>query len=221
MNDEKEDSRMQGKSKDLALEIEKRRKEKPLDMRADEKGNISKDSINSIIERLRKGEIKGPLDIRIDNKGRINIIRIDKQGHDRKKPGEIEDAIQRMHLEEPSLRGADFSGTSITGDLSGLDLREANFSSASISRSNMSGSNLEGASFEKSTISQTDMSNVYKINPSGSYMTGSVNLYNAEEVNFPRSEYERQQAVPKSYKRYDYDRPFFGKKNENNPYGGY
>ena len=45
----------------------------------------------------------------------------------------------------------------------------------------MSGANLTGSDFYKARISQTDMSNSYGIRDmSGSYMTGSVNLYNVE-----------------------------------------
>ncbi|MBU0536078.1 MAG: pentapeptide repeat-containing protein, partial [Nanoarchaeota archaeon] len=103
--------------------------------------------INDILDRLRKGDIKGRIEFEIDDKGRVKKIVVAPQ-NDYK---EISESIERIKAEAKDISGADFSKTRLSGDLSGMDLKGSNFSYARIEGANLSGSNLEGASFQKAT----------------------------------------------------------------------
>ncbi len=177
-----------------------------------------KDSLRELVESLRKGRLEGSIEIEMGSEGKINrIVLMPRQGSSgRRSEGsesEVEESIRKVQFEGPELKGADLSETSISGDLSGLDLSRANFSYARIEEADMSGANLEGADFRNAELSQTDLSNSRHLNPKGAYLTGSVNLYNAKEDPSAMGDvYRTAQDLPSHYRRYDYDRPFFGKK---------
>ena len=137
---------------------------------------ISEDvqTINELIERLRLGSIEGSIEIVVNNKGKVNRIKLSKEKEKSEKK-------KTMRLEKPDLSHGDFSGLEVEGDFDGFDLHESDFSYSKIENSNLSGTNLKKASFYKAFLSQTDLSNTYGVDPAGSYMVGSVNLYNAGE----------------------------------------
>ena len=142
------------------------------------------ESINELVDKLRLDEIEGTIEIIINNKGKINRIMIRRQQDKNKRniEEEIRKAKKRIEIREPDLSHADFSNIDLTGsNFSGTDLHEADFSYSNIERSNLSGANLEGANFYKARLSETDLSNAYGVNVKDSYLTGSVNLYNANE----------------------------------------
>ena len=142
---------------------------------------ISKDveSINDLIEKLRLGEIDGTIEILINNKGKINRVLIRKQKEERIKK-EIKEEIKKVKLSNPDLSHADFSETDLTGsDFSGIDLHEADFSYSRIGDSDLSKTNLRAANFYKTELDHANFSNAYSADLRNSYLTGSVNLYNA------------------------------------------
>ncbi len=135
-------------------------------------------TINELIEKLRKGRLSGTIQISIDNKGRLNEIIIRNLGH----AEEIDSNIRKVNLTGNSLRDTNFTGMDISGsDFSGLDIGGSDFSYSRIVGTNLSGSDFGGANFYKARISQSDVANSYGIRSlEGSYMTGSVNLYQPE-----------------------------------------
>src|SRR3989338_7795520 len=135
------------------------------------------ETINELMEQLKEGKIEGSIEIIINNKGKANRILIRKQDE------ETESAVKRVQLRKPDLSHADFSGMIVNGsNFSGVDLHEANFSYSAIENANLAGSYLRGAVFYKSSITQSDMSNSFGANTQGAYITGSVNLYNAQSA---------------------------------------
>ncbi len=133
-------------------------------------------SINELIEKLRKGKVAGTIQIKVDNNGRLNNIFVRSLSATK----EIEDQIQKVKLKGIKINKLDFSRTNVSGsNFSGLNLTNTNFSYSQIIDTNISNSNLSNSNFYKAQISQTDMSNSYGVKSlAGSYITGSVNLYN-------------------------------------------
>jgi len=167
---------------------------------------VNKDmtTINDILDKVRKGEIKGKVEFEINDKGKIKKITV--APHDAHK--EISDSIEKVKAEAKDISGADFSKTNLSGDLSGMDLKGTNFSYARIEGADLSGSNLKGASFQKAEVSETDMKNSYSVDMRGAYLTGSVDLYGVQESPAMTDVYKPSTDVPKNYKRYSYGRGF-------------
>jgi hypothetical protein len=136
------------------------------------------ESINEIIEQLRLDKIDGAIEILFDDHGAARKLIIRKKSDERPN-SEIEDAIQKIRIQEPDLSHLDASDMKIIeSNLAAFDLHESNFSGAVIQSSNFSYSYLNNASFYNTKISQSNFSNAYKMNPVGANLTGSVNLYN-------------------------------------------
>lgn len=138
-------------------------------------------SISELIDKLRDGHILEPIELTIENKGKINKIIIKKKQDDANAKS-IDKAVRKVKIKSNGLEEVDFSNLDLSGsDFSKMNLSRSDFSYSRITNADLSGANLSGADLYKARISQTDMSNSYGIRDlSGSYLTGSVNLYNAE-----------------------------------------
>ena len=136
-------------------------------------------SLNELLEKLRLGEIEGIIEIRITNRGKVNKILVKRIDDSENNEKEITHRIIELQQEKPKLQ-ANFSHLNVEADISGFDLHESNFSYSKVLNSELSYTNLDGVAFYKALISQSNIVNAYAVNMNGAYVTGSVNLYNAQ-----------------------------------------
>jgi uncharacterized protein YjbI with pentapeptide repeats len=130
------------------------------------------DKLNELIDRLRAGKLAGTLEILLDG---ASIFVSNKEG-----AGETRNTLQTIVFPRKDLSYLDVREMDVSGsDFSGLRLRKAEFSGSRIVDGDFSGSDLEGTAFTGAFITETRMERAYNINVRGSYLTGSVNLNEA------------------------------------------
>ncbi|MFO8015674.1 MAG: pentapeptide repeat-containing protein [Candidatus Woesearchaeota archaeon] len=182
--------------------------------------------INHLVRMLKSGELEGDIEITLKSRGHKGRITIRRKGSEEEK-SDVEKSIRKVQLERPSLANADFSGIDLTGsDFSGLDLKQSDFSGAEIKESDFSGAELEGAEFYRARISQSDFSYSRGVDIKKADVTGSVNLYGANEpagAAGMKDVYRQAADTPGEYRRYDYDQKMedMGRGGGNDHYGGY
>ena len=85
--------------------------------------------------------------------------------------------VTSFEMDALDLSHGDFSEIVIEGDLSGIDLHEADFKGSIIENADLSNTYLRDAQFQGAHLSQADLSSSYGLDFSGASFTGSVNLY--------------------------------------------
>ena len=139
-------------------------------------------TISELVEMIRSGKQEGTIEITVNTKGKTNRIIIRSPGPKEELENSIEQIRKKVTIDGPVVGGIDFSHTNVSGsDFSGLDLRGSNFSYSRVDGSDLSGAYVTGANFYKAHISETNLYRVHGANLYGSVLTGSANLYGANE----------------------------------------